>query len=175
MRRPEDQSGLTTTTTFNNNQNIKVENGDINNNNNLLRGQMSISQSGPQTPISVNFKRRGEFYRQQLKDDQHNRKCVFNALTNRSLASGYESDSSYIIKKKDPHHHQQQQQQQISSTSNMYSANATTTNNTNSTTEPKRRSPIDSHRDYVAVQQGQDIPFEGLRRPAPQPHAHQGE
>ena len=150
MRRPEDQTGermpRQATATIN-----KVDNGDILQRNNT-------SQSGPQTPVSANFKRRGEFYRQQLKDDQHNRKCVFNALINQPT-SGYESDSSYIIKKKDPH-----------------SANFSTDDDERlSNMRQQRTSPI-SHKDYVAVQQGQDIPFEGLRRPAPQPpHAYQGE
>jgi len=33
----------------------------------------------------------------------------------------------------------------------------------------------DPHKQYVAIQQGRDIPLQGLRRPAPQPSVYKGE
>lgn len=35
--------------------------------------------------------------------------------------------------------------------------------------------PLDAHRQYVAVQQGCDIPLRGLRKPLPEPNLYRGE
>lgn len=94
------------------------------------------------------------------REAQHQRSCVFNALTS---TNGYESDSSYIIKKRES------KKGLFATTTICQQHHINTPSRHTEQPEPATRET------YVSVQRGDsDIPLAGLQKPAPHPRAHKG-
>lgn len=123
------------------------------------------SRSGPQTPIkSSSLGRRGEFYREPLKDhdhygttrdhsdtasrQQHEQRCVFNRL---------------LLDDQQP------------SVPAAFRASTNDGDEDDDDAQVMSNLGDDPHKQYVAVQQGHDIPLKGLRKPAPKANIYKGE
>jgi hypothetical protein len=140
--------------------------------------QQAQSRSGPQTPATkpdaarlasaTTYHVRAAKLRDRTStsndddadedEDQHKRRCVFE-----KLASGGPHD--------EPHQHQHHYQ---SSSARGRHTVATNSLDRSARLAADHQDEGDPRRQYVAVQQGHDIPLKGLRKPAPQPNIYKG-
>lgn len=100
--------------------------------------------------------------------DEHERKCVFNRLL-RDNANHPIDQTTTTTTTASSH-----QDQNESSSIRNHKASYLELENRRNDADDERPS-ADPHKQYVAVQQGHDIPLKGLRKPAPQPNIYRGE
>lgn len=149
--------------------------------NQLNHDKQQQSRSGPQTPASGHHARHPRKphesqHSPSTTDDEHQKRCVFSKLLSRELEDAHDE---HLHGRKLPQNQSQQ-----------HSRNRLTTGSLDRSAQARLadRDAVqlydneheeqlelnDPHKQYVAVQQGRDIPLRGLRKPAPQPNVYKG-
>ena len=114
-------------------------------------------------------RKRQQQLRKLQKHHQHtilSKNCAFNVLISDDTTNGYESDSSYIVRRREPSKlNPPKFTRSLKTPSRMPQ---TGSRSSSGSTNPVRSSSVPapvSRSVYSSIQRGEDIPFQGLRRP----------